>query len=332
MAKRFLWRAAPVVALLVFIPLMISLLPSDTPPDPAAQLRERLADNLRRGRPVQALYQIEALAALDGWTTELLRAAGEMTYTLGDHRRAAAYWAAIPVSDIPQSVRRQVAAIAVELQDWTALVPALERLLAAAPDDAWAHYQLGWLLAVTNPAAALPHLQAAARAPAYRDTALELLSLIQTADAHLPIQIGLLLAERGQWPQAEYAFKQAAATDGPLAEALAYTAVARDQQGKDGSAAIQRALDLAPDNALVHFLDGLHQRLTGNLTASLKAFQLAAALNPVNPAYAAELGTAYWLADNLIEAEVWYQRAVTLSGADSRFQQMLDDFRARVLP
>ena len=82
----------------------------------------------------------------------------------------------------------------------------------------------------------------------------------------------------------------------------------------------------------MRFLDGLHRRLTGDLTGSLEAFQLAAALDPANPAYAADLGAAYRLLDDLTQAEAWYQRAVTLSGGDPRFQQLLDDFHALALP
>ncbi|MBI5671315.1 MAG: hypothetical protein HZC41_25245 [Chloroflexi bacterium] len=331
MSKRRLWRAVPVLALLVFIPLALGF-PRQSADSPQPDVRQQLTDNLRRGRPVQALFQAERLAAETGWTPELLRTAGEIAYQLGDHARAAAYWEAIPADAMPLTLLRQLAGIHYEMQDWPKLAAALDRLLAAAPDDRWARFNRGWLLAVSQPEAAPPHLQAAGHDPLYHDMAFDLLSVIQTTRTHLPMQVGITLAQRGLWPEAEYAFNQAAAGDGPQAEALAYSALARDQQGKDGQTVMQHAVMLGPQNALVRFLQGLHLRLRHDLPGSLEAFQLAAALDPVNPAYAAELGTAYHLTDDVQQAESWFKRAVTLSGGDARFQQLLEAFYAQTLP
>lgn len=324
----------PAVALLVFILLVVDVLPQ-APNSVEEQLSTQqnlMLDNVRRDRPVQALYQAEALAAQTGWTPDLLRTAGEMAYRLGDSERAAGYWEIIPDSDIPLPVLRQLTGIYYDRQDWDAFGAAIERLLARAPDDAWAHYSRGWMLAVTQSQAALPHLEAALRDSLYRDIAVELLTVVQTAAAHLPMQIGITLAQHDRWPEAEFAFQQAAASDGPLAEALAYTAIVRDRQDKDGLPQMQQAIELAPDNALVRFLQGLHLRMVHDLPGSLEAFKLAAALNPANPAYAAELGAAYQMNDNLSQAEYWFKRAVTLSSGDPRFQQLLDTFTSQTLP
>lgn len=329
--KSLLLRAVPVLALLVLIPVIAGLpRQAAEPTGIEAALQARLTDNLRLGRPVQALYEVTALAATSGWTPELLRTAGELAYQLGDWARAADYWEAAEALPVP--VLRQLAGVYYEMQDWPKLTAALDRLLIAAPDDSWAHFNLGWLLAVDQPDAALPHLQAAGRSAQYRDTAFDLLSLIQTTSAHLPMQLGVTLAQTGLWTEAEHAFHQAITGDGPQAEALAYLAIARDQQGKDGQAAMDSAVSFAPQNALVRFLQGLHLRIRGDLPASLEAFLLAAALDPVNPAYAAELGTAYRLMDNVQQAEAWLKRAVTLSGDDDRFRELLDSFYAQTLP
>ncbi len=321
--RRIFWRAAPALVLLVLILLLGQ-------PRPLAedQLLLRLVENQRQGRLMQALYQAEALAARDGWTPDLLRLAGDTWYATGDLSRAAAYWSTLP--DEPALLRR-LADTYIELQDWDAAAATLERLLALTPDDRRAHYQLG-LIQAADPAAARDHLLRVIADPLYRDTAAALLDVIETTTAHLPMQIGIALAELGLWPDAERAFEQAAESDGPLAEALAYKALARDRQGKDGRADLARALELAPQNALVRYLDGLHRRAAGDLTGSLAAFQLAAALDPTNPAYAAELGAAYRLADDLDQAEEWLKHAVALSGHDARFQGLLDAFYADVLP
>lgn len=324
----------PIAALLVFILLVVDVLPppSNSAEDQISTYQNLLLDNVRRQRPIQALYQAEALAAQTGWTPDLLRTAGEMAYQLGDYERAASYWETMPADEKPLAVARQLASIYYEQQDWQAFAAAVEHLLALSPDDAWAHYSQGWMLAVTQPQEAPPHLEAALRDPLYRDLALELLTVIQTAAAHIPMQVGITLAQHNRWPEAEYAFQQAAATDGPVAEALAYTAVVRAQQGKDGLPQMQRAIERAPDNALVRFLQGLHLRMVHDLPGSLEAFKLAAILNPVNPAYAAELGTAYQMNDELMLAEFWLKHAVTVSGGDPRFQQLLDTFYSQTLP
>jgi tetratricopeptide (TPR) repeat protein len=78
----------------------------------------------------------------------------------------------------------------------------------------------------------------------------------------------------------------------------------------------------------VRFLQGLHLRDQADFAGSLDAFVLAVALNPQNPAYYAELGTAYRLVDDMDNAERWLQVAVDVSNRDARFQQLLALFYA----
>ncbi len=270
---------------------------------------------------MQALYQIEALAAGDGWTPSRLRLAGEIWQQMGFLSLAVTYWEAAA----DPTLARHLAESYLALQRWPEAVTALETWLQITPDDTWAHYHLGLMRAAFDPATAQRHLQQAAAEPGAKAVLAALASAPPNDQA---MAVGLALAETGLWDYAEIAFKHAADLNPPYPEALAYAGLARDQQGKDGSALVDQAAALAPQNAQVHYLQGLHWRRSGDVAGSLQAFQFAAALAPLNPAYAAEVGETYRLLDDLASAQVWLERAVTLSNDDPRFRQLLDDFYA----
>jgi Flp pilus assembly protein TadD len=142
------------------------------------------------------------------------------------------------------------------------------------------------------------------------------------------MRVGITLANQDQWAFAEVAFAYAAQTYEPYAEALAYLGLARDHQGKDGSASVLRAVMLEPENPRVRFLQGLHLRAAGNNRAAIDALAQAAALDPQNPAYYAELAQAYRAEGSLGRAEQLLLTAVGLAGSDTRYLEMLALFYA----
>jgi tetratricopeptide (TPR) repeat protein len=115
-------------------------------------------------------------------------------------------------------------------------------------------------------------------------------------------------------------------------EALAYVGLARDRQGKDGGLWIEQAVAQDGQNAVIRFIQGLHLRFEDDLTGSLNALVRAVTLDPQNPAYYAELGTAYQLVGDLENAERWLRVAVEVSNQDVRFQRLLALFYAEELP
>lgn len=316
--------------MILLIPFLTTI-PSVIRSQPAEPtLAERLQANLRADRPVQALYQLEALALGQGWTATHLSLAGDLWLELGDVGRAVAYWEAALTPDSDAGLLRKLADGYIRLQQWTEASITLTQLVGAASGDAWAHYQLGLLHSYADPAAAAEHLRAAARNPIYRPVSEALLSLEANADpAVTALRTGLALAANDLWPQAEAAFAYAAALGDPYPEALAYAGLARDQQGKDGGAQIARALALGPQISLVRYLEGLYHRLNGDDAASIAALRLAVMLEPQNPAYAAELGAAYQRSGDFSQAQFWMQQALMLSGGDPRFQDMLDQLNAQ---
>lgn len=327
-------RAVPLVVLLVLIPAFFTFTaqaPQSTPT--SSQDTDLILENRQQGRTIQALYQVEAQAAREGWTAALARSAGDLARELGDMSNAVAYWE-IALSMQPQdaTLLRQIAQANIDLQRWAEAADTLERLVEAAPDEAWGHYQLGLLRAPIDPTSAIEHLQIAASSSSFVEVSLALRNLLQNnpSDTLLSMRVGLLFMDNQLWSHAELAFSQtAAAAFGPLlAEAIAYTGLARDNQGKDGSSWITQAVTLAPENARVRYVQGLHLRIVRDNRGSLEVLLQAVSLEPDNPAYCVELSTAYHLVDDLPNAVLWLEQALILSNNAPEFQRLLALFYA----
>lgn len=291
------------------------------PPAPVDDfvLPERLS-----GRPLQALYRVEAMAVKSDWTPELLRLAGDLWREAGDITRALSYWQAAAEGNADAGLLRDLALGALEVQEWSLARETLHHLTALSPDDGWALFQLGILQAIIDPEDGRDGLAAVMDDPAYAEIAANLTNVLSESggEATVLVSLGQALAEYELWAYAELAFTRAADFE-PLPEALAYAGLARDMQGKNGSGWIEQAVRLAPDSAAVRLLQGLHLRQTGDFAGSQQALALAAALDPENPVMYAELGTAYQLLGQIDQARRWLEQAVALSGGDSRFQPML---------
>lgn len=280
--------------------------------------------------PRQALYLLEVEAARDGWTAEQLRRAGDLWRQAGDLTRALPYWQAAYDQSPSLPVARALAETYLSLARWSDAAGALESLLDLAPNDAWAHYHLGLVRAPFDPTDAAERLQGASNAPDYETPVARLTDVLTAnpADPLMPMRVGLVLVDLELWPYAELAFTQAATVAAPFPLALAYVALARDRQGKDGAPWIEQAVSLAPDDPQIRYLQALHRRTVGDLVGSLDSMAQAVALDPENPALLAELGATYQLLGDLSQADYWLGEAVALSNGDPRFQTLFDQFRA----
>ena len=318
------WGAAPILVLLFLLGACANT-ESDTTD---SSVRDRIQANLAAGRTMQALYQIDTLAAETGWSADLLLLAGNTWQQNGDVTRALPYWEAVQAAqpDVNSTLLRQMSQAYLDLNQWTQAVDTLDQLVTLDPENGWGHYQLGLIRAAFDPAAAATHLQAAARVPAYTETANSLLAVVENqADAYV---VGVRLARLDLWPYAELAFQRAIDQGDAPVEALAYIGLARDQQGKDGQALVSQAVATSPENALIRYLEATHLRVTGDYRGSLESLIQATALEPDNPVYYAELGTAYQFMGDLESAERWLKVANNLSNGDPQFQQMLALFYA----
>jgi tetratricopeptide (TPR) repeat protein len=139
-------------------------------------------------------------------------------------------------------------------------------------------------------------------------------------------RVGYELIQLQEWALAEHALTRAVELNPGYADAHAYLGLALDSQQKDGEAAYQNAVELAPDSALAQFLFGLHYRQLGQSAKALPHLQAAQKLDPENPAIAAEMGGAYAAQNDLADAENWFSEAVRLAPRDAQFWLLLARF------
>lgn len=311
---------ATFTAVLLYLLLMIALLRPVVTTSVNYQIPER-----QTGRPVQALYQVEAAAQANGWTPELSWLAGDLWKEAGQPQVALPYWLAAAETIDDASLWQDIAKAATDAADWPAAVGAWDRVAALSPQNTAAQFQRGLLMAALDPEAALDSLAHARQDIAYQEISDALRAAITGAadDIHRRTRVALVFVERELWLYAHLAFEQMVmnGTDTPLVEA--YYGLATDQIGGNGDAFVYAAVQRAPDDPQIRLLEGLHLRARRDDAGSIAAFTAAAALDPTSPALLAELGTAYRLAGDFASARHWYEQAVTLSNGAAPFTQLL---------
>src|SRR5690606_38040013 len=164
------------------------------------------------------------------------------------------------------------------------------------------------------PEQAAQHLEVAGADPAYAAAAAVIDVLGATAGetdrAFANAQLAPVLMAHEAWPLAAYALEQALLHNPRYADAMAYLGLVRDQLGEDGLPALNEAVALAPENALVRYALGRHYALAGDYDSALIALIQAASLDPENPAILGELSAAYRASGDLERAVAWLKQAV----------------------
>src|SRR5258708_6773990 len=168
--------------------------------------------------------------------------------------------------------------------------------------------------------------------PQYRNAASTLRSTVIThnhdAPAELSFQLGLALMSLKAWPDAEHALIVAIQQGDSTPSALAFLGVVQHAQGRDGWPLIERGFSADPGDGMVNYAVALHWRIKDDPAKALAALARAEALNPRNPAIAAELGLAYQMAGRLDNAALWLNAAVALAPNNTGFRTMLATFYA----
>jgi tetratricopeptide (TPR) repeat protein len=269
-----------------------------------------------RGEMQAALYHIEAQALSNAWTTQDYIRAGNLWRDMGDFSRALPYWEAANALEPNPNLLRQIAEIYIQRGEWGIAWARIQQLLELAPNDAWALYYGGLILAPSDPTRAYGLFGRVADIERnYAVTAFDIQALIggDPTDPEIAVRVASLLAGVTEWSLAENAYQYAADTFYPFPEATAYVALMRVQQGKNGERWIEEALTLSQDNAVVHYIAGVYWRAVGEYARSESNLILAILFEPNNPTFYAELGITYAEMGNSFEAEVWLQTAVLIS-------------------
>ena len=278
----------------------------------------------RGGRPL----------SLDGWV-----AFGDAYQQSGDLPSAMAVWEEALNRSSEDSLYNSPARLYDRLAhayrltgDYAAEKTALDRWLQLEPNNPDAHYQLGLLLAATQPEEALPELMLAAALDPNLDAPVQTLrvslntALLVDDPAYHLVMAGRALGAVGEWDLAAEAFRRAILLLPEYAEAWAWLGEAYQHMGRDGLLYLEEALALKPDSAMNHAMYGLYWQRQNQPYQALTAFHVAAELEPENPAWQAALGEVYAQAGDLILASSHYQRAVALAPQDPVYWRVLAAF------
>ena len=297
-----------------------------------AQNRAGLAA-ISAGRWEDAIRFLHAAATLDGWSAARRTALGDAYLGRGDVGAALQEWeAALVAQPDDDALLVRLARNYEAAGRYPEAVGALNALARLRGSDASVYYRLAVLTAATSPVDAPARLAIVAElSPEMAPLTQLLINAIRDGqatddDAVTFAKVGYAFETLGEWRLAEEALTRAVTLDPTYGEAWAYLGLALDQQGKDGLSAYEEALALAPDSLVAQFFTGLYWRRLGDSETALTYLNAAFALDPTNPAIAAEIGAAYGAVGDLLSAEKWLTDAVNLDETDGRWWLLLARF------
>jgi len=227
-----------------------------------------------------------------------------------------------------------LASIYRDQKDWPAEHDALENQLKLDDKNVFAHYRLGLLLMVLQPEQALPELMLASSLDPQFGPAVNTLraalngSPTPASPAVRRTTIGRALGLVQEWDLSVAAFEKSIELDPESAEAWAWLGEARQQTGKDGRQALDRAVALDHKSVTVRALRGLYWGRQEKYQQMLAEYLLAAEYEPQNPAWQASIGDAQIKLGNLAAALDAYQHATELAPDDSTYWRLLAVFCA----
>lgn len=276
------------------------------------------------------LYLLRApMLSEQGWT-----ALGFSYINLGDIPSALETYQQGLVNYESPSLYAGLAFVYRQQKNWSAESEALKEQSRLDAGDVYAHYRLGLLLAYLEPEHSLPELMLASSLDPETDPAVQTLraalnlSATQADPSQQMLTIGRALGLVQEWQLAVAAFDKAIASDPENAEAWAWLGEAKQQTGQDGSAELDQAVSIGHSSVVVHALRGLYWNRQKEYSRMLVEYQQAAELEPDNPAWQVELGSAYSKKGDIVSAFTSYQHATDLAPNDSTYWRLLAVFCA----
>ncbi len=267
-----------------------------------------------------ALRLFEAALQKDGLTSTGKLTLGDIYSKAGDTAAALAAWKSVGLGR-PESANAfsRLATAERVMGNYNMAMQYWQNVLKIEPQNGEAHYNLGLYLMTIQPVNALPELMLALRTNPELDediqvlrTGLNLASL-QEDDAYQLVLSGRSLASIGAWDLALEAFLLASTADPYFSEAWAWQGEADQHLGKDGLPALKKALELDKNSIMSLALNGLYYRRQDQIDQAWSAYVRAATLDSTNSAWQEVLGELSAQKGNLIEALMYYQKAVDLS-------------------
>lgn len=219
--------------------------------------------------------------------------------------------------------------------DYAQVLADLQAWAELAPQDGEVAYRLALVQAIYQPEAALDTLLKAGELdPAAASAARQVREALivgaeQDSRTYQLVLVGRVLGLLGEWPLAEASFNQAVQADPAYAEAWAFLGEARQQNGGDGEAALQRAAALAPDSLVVQALQALSWRRQGRLDQALVVLHTIADRDGSNALWQAELGNTLAQMGDLPSALRYFQKAVEVAPQNPVYWRSLAAFCIR---
>jgi len=286
----------------------------------------------RRAIPLLSLAAAAHDLTPDGWTM-----LGDAYQDQGDLADALLAWQNAGNSAGVIGRRLQVH---LGLRDYPSAIKDLQELVTLKPQDAGTLYQLGLLMAATQPDQAIVYLySAASHSFVYSVHANALIQRIQAAQpalqpAYTLLESGRALADLDEWELAAEAFRSATDLRPDYAEAWAFLGEALQHidvpEGKsfstNGLTQLELAKQLDPNSLSANLFLVLYWRRQGQYGRALEILEDLTTLDPQNPVIQVEMGNTLAENGNPGAALPYYVRATELAPSDPTYWQALAGF------
>ena len=279
--------------------------------------------------PGMAIEYFNAAVNLHKLSPENQIALGEAYQQTGDLEQAIQIWNSATDANPDPHTYELLASAQQQLGSYDQAVENLRSLLSHQPSNAAAQYQLGLLLAVTEPSSASAHLLLAFEMD---DRYVEQVAVLQSAlrnaqfdnpPAYVFTLVGQALGSLEEWELARAALQRATEEDPTYAEAWAYLGAAKQQTSEDGFIELEVAYALDPKSLSANILLSLYWREENKIEEALFYLKNAARLDPTNPALYADLGVLYMRTGDQVTALALYQRATELASQNPLYWMLL---------
>ena len=298
---------------------------------------------IKGNHPQAAREFLDKAAALASLSIEAQVAMGDAYLEQGDTYSAIQYWRKAQTAGgtaEAEILKRLIQAHQIQ-KDYPAMAADIKKLIILNPNDATLYYQLGLIMAATQPESALAYLeQAAALDPQLSSTANAIRRSINTArlsgePAYTYLLSGRTLASVDEWDLAVESFHQATLARPDYAEAWAFLGEARqhlppaEEQQAQSLIELEKAYLLDPESLAANSFLALYWQRLEQHELALEYLGNAALLDPSNPAFRVEIGNTLSEMGNLPDAQTSYQKAIDLAPKDPLYWQAMAEFAIR---
>jgi tetratricopeptide (TPR) repeat protein len=214
-------------------------------------------------------------------------------------------------------------------------IQAQRNLVVLEPNNLENNYQLGLMLAVTEPETALAYLTIVGDSdlPVYASInsfVRDLRSALNRGDPAYPFMIaGQEMAAIGEWELALIAFKRATEINPAYADAWAYLGESIQQTGGDGKRELENALKIDPESTAGNTFLAIYWQRLERYDLALVYLYAATKDDEKNPALQVEIGNTLGLLGNIPAAEIHYQLATNMEPNDPIYWIALANYYIR---